>query len=155
MTKPNQQNQPKNKQRKRLPSDINCSTKAYYKKFIKETGRTDITYEMFSEIPSLVHGRMIEKLYTQSYFIRIPELGSLKLLKVKPLIDGQARIDWDYFQKTGERVYRRNSHTGGYMFKIHLYTYGKKYPIYNCFHFYPSRTHKRNMAKLIFNNKIK
>lgn len=147
--------QPKQKQRKKLGSDINCSTLKYYRQFIKETGRTDITYKMFSEIPSLIHGRMIEKLYTQSYFIRIPELGSLKLLKVKPITNGDARVDWDYYNKTGERVLRRNSHTNGYMFKFHLYTYGKKHPIYNCFHFYPSRTHKRNMAKLIFQNKIK
>ena len=147
------ENQPK--QRKRLASDINYSTSEHYREFIKETGRKDITYKMFSQIPSLVHGRMIEKLYTQSYFIRIPELGSLKLLKVKPITTGEARIDWNYFNKTGERVLRRNSHTNGYMFKFHLYTYGKKHPIYNCFHFYPNRTHKRNMAKLIFQNKIK
>jgi len=155
MSSENQKIQPKQKQRKRLASDINCSNKKYYNKFIKETGRTDITYKMFSEIPTLVHGRMIEKLYTQSYFIRIPELGSLKLLKLKPVVTTDARVDWGYFNKTGEKVLRRNSHTGGYMFKLHLYTYGKKVPMYNCFNFYPSRTHKRNMAKLIFQNKIK
>ena len=81
---PLQPQQPLKKLRKNLASDVNCSNLQNYKKFIKETGRTDITYKMFSEIPSLVHGKIVDKVFTQSYYIKLPELGILKLIKVKP-----------------------------------------------------------------------
>ena len=151
----NENNQPKKKQRKNIPSDVNLLSRKNYNKFIKETGRKDITYEMFSSVPEMVHQKMVEKIYTQSYYIKIPELGVLKLFKVKPFSKSGARIDWKHFQKTGERVLNRNSHTNGYMFKVHLYLNHKKNPTLSCFDFHLNRTHKRNLAKLIFNNKVK
>lgn len=147
-------NQPPKRLRKNLNSDVNLHNKKAYTKFIKETGRKDITYEMFSKIPELVHEKMIQKLYTQSYYIKIPELGVLKLFKVKPFVKNGSRINWKHFNETGERVLNRNTHTNGYMFKVHLYTYNKKNSTLSCFDFVLARKHKRHLAKLIFSNKI-
>lgn len=148
-------NQPKKRLRRNLDSDVNLSNRKSYNKFIKDTGRTDITYEMFSTIPNMVHEKMVEKLYTQSYFIKIPGLGVLKLFKVKPFAKNGSRINWKHFQETGERVLNRNTHTNGYMFKVHLYMNNKKNPVLSCFDFVLSRKHKRHLAQLIFSNKIK
>lgn len=152
---PSQPQQPLKKLRKNLASDVNCSNLQNYKKFIKETGRTDITYKMFSEIPSLVHGKIVDKVFTQSYYIKMPELGILKLIKVKPYGYRSSTMDWAYYNKTGQVVSKRNTHTNGYIFKFHLYPYIKKKPILSCFDLYFHRTHKRNLAQLIFNNKVK
>lgn len=141
--------------RNNLVSDVNYSTNTAYRKFIKETGRTDISFETFSKVPEVVHGKMFDKVVTQSYYIRIPKLGVLKLLKVKPVSKSYSRVDWNLYNKTGTLAYHRNAHTQGYMFKIHLYTYGKKYPMLSCFHFNLARNHRRSLAKLILSNKIK
>jgi hypothetical protein len=147
--------QPKVKQRKNLISDVNCSNSESYRKFIKETGRKDITYEMFSKIPALVHEKIVERIFTQSYFIKIPDLGILKMIKVKPYGKRSSTMDWAYYNKTGEVVPKRNTHTNGYVFKVHLYTYIKKYPLLSCFDFHFHRRHRRNLAQLIFSNKVK
>jgi hypothetical protein len=143
------------KERKNISSDINYSTQKAYKQFLKETGREDITYEMFSGVPPKVHAKMIQKIFTQSYYIRIPKLGVLKLLKIKPVTNSSGRVDWNYFKKTGTIAYHRNTHTKGFMYKVHLYTYGKKYPMLTCFHFKLSRDFSKQLAQLIFKNKIK
>ena len=150
-----EKDQPIKKQRKNIPSDINLHNKKSYNKFIKDTGRKDITYEMFLMVPLTVHEKMVEKIYSQSYYIKIPEFGILKMFKVKPFSKSGARIDWKHYRKTGERFLNRNSHTNGYMFKVHLYLNYKKNPTLSCFDFHLSRRHKRNLAKLIFNNKVK
>lgn len=141
------------KQRKNLNSDVNLNTKKAYNQFIKETGKTDIPYEIFTLIPKLVHERMIEKLYSQSYFIKIPDLGVLKMFKVKPF--RKYAVDWKRFSETKEIVKLRNTHTNGFLFKVHLYINYKKNPVMSCFSFYLARAHRRNLAKLIFNNKVK
>jgi len=149
------ENQTNPKQRKNLESDVNMLNMSAYRRFLKDTGRKDISYEMFSSIPVLVHEKMINKLYSQSYYIKIPELGVLKLIKIKPFSKNASRVDWNHFRKTGERVLNRNSHTNGYMFKVHLYLNYKRNPILSCFNFMLNRTNKRNLGKLIFNNKVK
>jgi len=146
---------PTTKERKNIRSDINYSTRKAYSLFLKETGRKDITFEMFQSVPVKVHHKMIQKVFSQSYYIRIPKLGVLKLLKIKPVTTSNGRVDWNLFKKTGVVAYHRNTHTQGYMYKVHLYTYGKKYPMMTCFHFKLSREFSKQLAQLIFKNKIK
>ena len=117
---------PITKERKNISSDVNYSTQKAYRLFQKETGRRDITHEMFVGIPPKVHSKMIKKIFSQSYYIRIPKLGVLKLLKIKPVTTSNGRVDWDLFKKTGTVAYHRNTHSQGFMYKVHLYTYGKK-----------------------------
>lgn len=148
-------NQPKKRQRKNINSDVNLHNLKSYNQFIRETGREDISLEMFLTVPNLVHEKIVEKLFTQSYYIRIPDLGVIKLFKVKPFVKSGSRIDWKYFRETGIRVLNRNSHTNGYMFKVHLYMYTRKNPTLSCFDFVLNRKHKRHLAQLIFTNKIK
>jgi hypothetical protein len=145
----------KNKERKNLQSDVNLTTIAAYKRFVKETKRTDISFEVYKKIPDLVHERMLEKLYSQSYYIKVPEFGTIRLIKVKPFKKSEARVDWKHYMKTGERIFIRNSHTNGYMFKIQLYMNYKKNPLLSCFDFYLARNNKKTLASLIFSNKIK
>jgi hypothetical protein len=146
---------PTTKERKNISSDVNYSTQKAYRLFQKETGRKDITYEMFVGIPPKVHSKMIKKIFSQSYYIRIPKLGVLKLLKIKPVTTSNGRVDWNLFKKTGTVAYHRNTHSQGFMYKVHLYTYGKKYPMLTCFHFKLAREHSKQLAQLIFKNKIK
>lgn len=139
---------------KTLKSDVNCASRSAYKKFLEETNRTDITYEMFSQVPLLVHEEMIKKIKSGPYAIYIPKLGALKLIKVVPYLKGHALIDWGRYNKTKVWAPYRNNHSDGYVYKTHLYTYGKKYPKLSFFEFKVARKHQRELAQLIKNNEL-
>jgi hypothetical protein len=137
-----------------LVSDINCTSNIAYQKFLKDTKRSDITFEMFSKITPLVHEAMIEKIKSGPYAINIPNLGVLKLLKLVPILKGHALIDWGRYNKTKVWAPHRNNHSDGYIYKTHLYTYAKKYPKLSFFDFQVARKHQRELARLIKNNEL-
>ena len=145
--------QPK-KTLKRLSSDVNCNNATAYRKFIKETQRSDISYEMFSKVPELVHEEILRKLKSGPYAILIPKLGVSKLIKVTPYIKGHALIDWGRYNKTKVWAPYRNNHSDGYVYKTHLYTYARKYPNLGLFEFKVIRKYQRDLAQLIKNNEL-
>jgi hypothetical protein len=142
-------------QRTRLASDVNSSDIHAYRKFLKETKRSDITYEMFSKIITSVHGEIISKIQAGPYVVKIPGLGTIKLLKVIPKAKPHAMIDWGQYNKTKVWAPYRNAHSNGQVYKIHLYTYMKKYPKLGFFSFHPARVHQRALAQTIKNNDIR
>jgi hypothetical protein len=142
------------KKYKTYRSDVNYSNKKAYNQFLKETKRSDITYEMFSKIPQMVHERMISKMYSGAYSVRIPKLGLFRLLKVAPFGEPHATIDWGRYRKTGIWAPYRNTHTDGYIYKVHLYSYSKKFPELGFFRFRLAIKHQRHLAQLIKNNEI-
>jgi len=142
------------KKYKTFRSDVNNSNKEAYAKFLKDTGRSDITYQMFSSIPALVHDKMIDKIFSGKYSIRIPKLGLLRLLKVNSVGGSYKRIDWSRYQETGVWAPHRNTHTDGFIYKVHLYFYERKYPELGFFRLRLARKHQRRLAQLIFDNKI-
>jgi hypothetical protein len=142
------------KKYKSYKSDVNYSNRKAYSQFLKETQRSDITYEMFTKIPQMVHERMISKMYSGAYSIRIPKLGLFRLLKVNPFNKSHAIIDWGRYRKTGVWAPYRNTHTDGFMYKVHLYSYVKKSPELGFFKFKLAGRHQRNLAQLIKNNEI-
>jgi hypothetical protein len=143
------------KSRKKFISDVNKSNIKAYKQFIKDTGRSDITYETFSSIPEKVNTKMFEKLLTGAYTIKLPKFGILKLIKVKPIKEAKTRIDWGLFNSQNIYAPYRNSHTEGYIYKVHMYFYEKKNPVLSFFKFRLSQKHRRYLAKLIKTNELK
>jgi hypothetical protein len=151
MTQPTNQ---KTKVYKTTRSDSNNTTKKSYKEFVEQTGRSDISYKMFSSIPGLVHEKMINKIYSGRYCIRIPKMGLLKLLKVTSVGEYYKRIDWGRYKQTGVWAPHRNNHTDGFIYKVHLYFYERKYPELSFFRFKLARKQQRRLADLIFNQEI-
>lgn len=146
----------KPRQRRKLPTDKNIASNTGYRMFLKETGRKDITYEMYRNIQESMGEKIINKCFTKSYFIKIPSLGNLYLLKMKPIAHKESFTNWGSSHKNKDvKEYKKNVHTGGYVYKIHMYFYELKNAMYSMYNFYPSRKHKRNLAKLIFANKVR
>jgi hypothetical protein len=138
-----------------LKSDVHSSNYKSYLKFVKETKRSDITYEMFSQVPQLVHAEMIKKIESGPYAINIPNLGTLRLLKLTPILQKHAMIDWGLYNKTKVWAPYRNNHTDGFIYKFHLYPYSKKFPKLGFFDFQVARKHQRELAQLLKNNELK
>ena len=103
----------------------------------------------------MVNTKMFEKLLTGSYSITLPKFGILKLIKVKPIKEAKTRIDWGLYRSQNVYAPYRNSHTDGYIYKVHMYFYDKRNPILSFFKFRLSQTHRRYLAKLIKNNELK
>lgn len=141
--------QPKQRLRKRISNDVNFYDKKAYALFIKETGRTDIPYELFKQVPLAISEKIIQKVYTRAYLIRIPKLGSYRMIKVKPF------VKIINFAIKDKKALLRNSHTNGYIFKLQMYLHENRNLNMGMFRFFPSRKHKRNLAKLILSNKVK
>jgi len=142
------------KKYKTYKSDVNYSTKKAYTEFLKETKRSDITYEMFSKIPPLVHEKIVSKLFSGSYSIRMPKLGLFRILKLQPFEKTYSIIDWGRYRKTGVWAPHRNVHSDGHIFKMHLYSYVKKFPELGFFRFKFAVKYQRQLAQLIKNNQI-
>ena len=62
-------------------SDTNFLTLRSYHKFLKETKRKDISYKQFCAIPKKLHIKLMERLLRGRYTIRIPNFGSVKVVK--------------------------------------------------------------------------
>lgn len=137
-----------------ITSDINSSNKKAYKRFLEDTGRSDISYEIFSKIPGKVHEGMIAKMISGNYTIKIPDFGNLKILKVTPKLKSHARIDWGRYNKTGVWAPHRNTHSDGKIYKVHFYTYNKKYVPLGFFKFNLSRANQRLLSSKILNNEL-
>lgn len=150
----NRPNPIEKKTRKRLESEVNNSNKEAYKKFVADTGRSEISYELFTDIIKGVNKKMFTKLLEGNFTIKIPKLGILKLLKVKPIKDAKTRIDWNLYNSSNVYASYRNSHTDGYIYKVHLYQYEKKNPVLSFFKFRLSQKNRRYLAQLIKNNEI-
>jgi len=103
----------------------------------------------------MVHARMVSKIFSGAYCVRIPKLGLFRLLKVLPLGERHELIDWGRYRKTGIWAPYRNTHTDGYIYKVHLYSYTKKFSELGFFKFKLAIKHQRHLAQLIKNNEIR
>jgi hypothetical protein len=142
------------KTRNRIAADINNTSIAAYRKFIKETGRSDISYETFSTIPVAMNELMFEKVKKGNYSVKIPKVGMLKLLKVTSRGAAYSKIDWGRYNAQNIWAPYRNTHTDGFIYKLHLYFYEKKNPVLSFFKFRPAQKHRRHLAQLIKNNEV-
>jgi hypothetical protein len=142
------------KKRNRIAADINNTNMVAYRKFLKETGRSDIPYKTFTTIPEVMNELMFEKIKKGNYSVRIPKLGILKLLKVTAMGSEYSKIDWGRYN--AEKIWApyRNSHTNGFIYKVHLYFYEKKNPVLSFFKFKLAQKHRRHLAQLIKNNEV-
>lgn len=143
------------KQRNKITADINNSNKNAYKRFIKETGRSDISYETFAKIPETMNELMFQKVKKGIYSVKIPKMGLLKLLKVTARGEEYSKIDWGRYNAQNIWAGYRNTHSDGFIYKMHMYFYERKNPALSFFRFRLSQKHRRHLAQLIKNNEVK
>jgi len=153
--KANPQKNPRQKE-KDTTSDTNYLVLRAYHKFLKETKRKDITYKQFCAIPKKLHTKLMERLLRGRYTIRIPNLGSIKILKTENAIPEAKHtiINWKVYNETGVRVPYRNSHTNGAVYKFHLYPYSKRIVQFGFYDLRAATKHKLALAKAIRDNKL-
>lgn len=153
--KANQQKNPRQKE-KDTTSDTNYLVLRAYHKFLKETKRKDISYKQFCAIPKKLHTKLMERLLRGRYTIRIPNLGSIKVLKTENAIPEAKHtiINWKVYNETGVRVPYRNSHTNGAVYKFHLYPYSKRIVQFGFYDLRAATKHKLALAKAIRENKL-
>jgi hypothetical protein len=153
--KANPQKNPRQKE-KDTTSDTNYLVLRAYHKFLKETKRKDITYKQFCAIPKKLHTKLMERLLRGRYTIRIPNLGSIKILKTENAIPEAKHtiINWKVYNETGIRVPYRNSHTNGAVYKFHLYPYSKRIVQFGFYDLRAATKHKLALAKAIRDNKL-
>jgi hypothetical protein len=137
-----------------LKSDVNPSSKQAYKKFVQETNRSDISYELFRNIILKMNEKILEKVITGRYKIRFPKLGLLSLIRVTPtkLIK---KIDWGRYRKDGVYTTFKNYHTDGMMYRIFFYFYERKYPHFGFYNFKLSKPNQVMLGQKIKNNEIR
>ena len=100
-----------------LKSDVNPSSVKAYKKFVSNTGRSDIDYNKFKAIIFKVNEKVLEKVITGRYKVRFPKIGLLSLIKVTPT-KLLKKIDWGRYHKDGVYTTFKNYHTDGMMYRI-------------------------------------
>jgi hypothetical protein len=137
-----------------LKSDVNPSSTQAYKKFVKETGRSDISYEKFRTIILKVNEKVLEKVMTGRYKIRFPKIGLLSLIKVTPT-KLLKKIDWGRYHKDGVYTTFKNYHTDGMMYRIFFYLYERKYPHFGFYNFRLSKPNQVMLGQKIKNNEIR
>lgn len=142
------------KSRINLKSDVNPSSKTAYIKFVKETGRTDISYETFRSIILKVNEKVLEKVITGRYKVRFPKLGLLSLIRVTPTKLFK-KIDWGRYRKDGVYTTFKNYHTEGMMYRIFFYLYERKYPHFGFYNFKLSKANQVMLGQKIKNNEIR
>jgi hypothetical protein len=137
-------------------SDTNFLTLRSYHKFLKETKRKDISYKQFCAIPKKLHIKLMERLLRGRYTIRIPNFGSVKVVKTDNAIPEAKHTitNWKYYKETGIRVPYRNSHTNGAVYKFHLYPYFKRVIQFGFYDLRIATQHKKALFKAIKDNKI-
>lgn len=137
-----------------MKSDVNPTSLKSYKKFLKETGRKDISFEKFGSIVDKMHEKILEKVMTGRYKVRFPKLGLLSLIKVTPtkLIK---KIDWGRYHKDGVYTTFKNYHTDGMMYRIFFYMYERKYPYFGFYNFKLSKANQVRLGHKIKNNEIR
>jgi len=98
----------------------------------------------------------MERLLRGRYTIRIPNFGSVKVVKTDNAIPEAKHtiINWKYFNETGIRVPYRNSHTNGAVYKFHLYPYFKRVIQFGFYDLRVATQHKKALYKAIKDNKI-
>jgi hypothetical protein len=138
----------------KMKSDVTPNNFTAYKKFVKETGRTDISYKKFQSIIEKMHEKVLEKVMTGRYKIRFPKLGLLSLIKVTPT-KLLKKIDWGRYHKDGVYTTYKNYHTEGMMYRIFFYLYERKYPYFGFYNFKLSKANQVKLGQMIKNNEIR
>ena len=135
-------------------SDVNPSSKEAYSRFVKETGAKDISYKLFKRIVETTNKKILDKAMTGRYGVRLPKLGILKLIKVKPT-KLLKKIDWGRYKKDGVYTTYKNYHTEGYMYRVFFYLYEKKVIPFGFYNFKLARVAQRTITSKIKENEIR
>lgn len=135
--------------------------KAAYDRFIKETGRTDITYQEFKKIPPTVNKLIREKISTGTYAVRFPKFGLLKIIGTIPYSSQpgksgkiKTRPDWAHYNKTKEMRRVPIGDSGGKVYRAYFYPYYRQFPVLGFFTFKTSSELKRLITYNVRNNKM-
>jgi hypothetical protein len=139
--------------RKSIRSDVNPTSRATYDKFVKTTGRIDISYEMYTKIILKVNEKVVDKAITGRYAVRFPKLGILSLVKVTPtkLV---RKIDWGRYHKDGVYTTFKNFHSDGMMYRLFFYLYERKNTEFGFYNFLLSRSNRQLLATKVINDEV-
>jgi hypothetical protein len=139
--------------RRSIRSDVNPTSKDTYLKFITATGRSDISYNLYTSIIIKVNEKAVEKAITGRYAVRFPKLGILSLVKGTPtkLI---RKIDWGRYHKDGVYTTFKNFHTEGMMYRLFFYLYERKNTEFGFYNFLLSRSNRQLLATKVQNNEV-
>jgi hypothetical protein len=139
--------------RKSIRSDVNPTSRDTYDKFVKTTGRTDISYEMYTKIILKVNEKVVDKAITGRYAVRFPKLGILSLVKVTPtkLV---RKIDWGRYHKDGVYTTFKNFHSDGMMYRLFFYLYERKNTEFGFYNFLLSRSNRQLLATKVINDEV-
>lgn len=124
----------------------------YYTEDIPETSPFFVDYKTYRDICQEFNKSICKYILEESGEFQLPyRLGSLRIKKTKMDYDkiNHMRPDWKKTKEVGKTVYHLNDHTDGYRYrwawnKSSVVTVGKK-----LYSFYPTRTNKRELAKLL------
>lgn len=134
--------------RNRVASEVSlCSTK-FYLKFLRETGRKDISKKTYSLIINEVNRRAMLKVLDGRYNIKIPAFGLLKLTK------GPNMVDYKKSRQYKMRIFYDNPHTNGETFHISFYQQWGTNTVLKLYKFRAMRNYQRLFAQKIFNNEL-
>lgn len=143
-----------NLKRKSLTSDVHLTSMGMYKEFVADTGRSDISFDLYKQSIFKVNEKIMEKVTTGRYSVRFPKLGKLAMISVIPtkLI---RKIDWGRYHKDGVYTTFKNHHSDGLMYRVFFYLYEKKVPQFGFYNFKLSRNHQVALSVKILNNEIR
>ena len=135
--------------RNRVSSDISLCSQEYYKKFVKETGRKDISKKMYTKIIRDVHTKAMLKLLEGRYNIKIPALGLLKITSERNSV-----VDTFKSNLYKTRIFHDNPHTNGIIYHISFYPQYGSQGVMRMFRFRAMRNYQRLFAQKIFKNEF-
>jgi hypothetical protein len=137
------------------------SNKAAYERFIRETGRKDITYKEFIAIPKAVNKSIREKIASGLYAVRFPKFGLLKVIGTVPYSsqsDKPGRIktrpDWAHYNKTKEMRRVPVGDMDGKVYRAYFYPYYRQFPVLGFFTFKTGLELRQLITKNALSNKM-
>jgi hypothetical protein len=79
----------------------------------KENPLEDVELEDFIQISSTFLANVVDFMKETGYYVKLPNnFGTIGIKKVKTF---NAVFDYDYYHRTGEKVYHKNKHSEGYV----------------------------------------
>jgi len=114
-------------------------------------GVIPVSLKVYRNICEEFNEAVAEEILKGNEFKMPGRLGNMRIVKSKTKMNPKKlRIDFNHFNKTGEKIFHLNQHSDGY--KVRWY-WGKKNCRVKCKTFYcfkPSRENKRKLAEAMF-----
>jgi hypothetical protein len=128
-----------------------------YKEFKKqELGYFDIDYKTYRAINEEFNKEVVKYILMDAGEFELPyRLGSIRIQKKKMKFSPDSmKVDWKATRETGKRVYHLNDHSDNYRYKWYWKKSNAIVQNKSLYSFTASRANKRELARLIKNEKL-